>query len=32
MMIAAGFQDVDKKVISVPIGEWPEDEGLLLFY
>ncbi|KAI8072096.1 S-adenosyl-L-methionine-dependent methyltransferase [Thamnidium elegans] len=26
MMITAGFQDVDKKVITVPIGEWPEDE------
>ncbi|GAA5797546.1 hypothetical protein HPULCUR_002934 [Helicostylum pulchrum] len=26
MMTTAGFQDIDKKVITVPIGEWPEDE------
>ncbi|KAG2232510.1 hypothetical protein INT48_007423 [Thamnidium elegans] len=31
MMITAGFQDVDKKVITVPIGEWPEDEGLFFY-
>lgn len=29
MIVAAGFEDVEKRVISIPIGEWPTDEGKL---
>lgn len=27
LLIASGFEDVQKKVVSVPIGEWPSDKG-----
>lgn len=26
MLISTGFEDVEKKVVSIPIGEWPTDE------
>lgn len=27
LIISAGFEDVCKKTVSVPIGEWPTDKG-----
>ena len=26
-LIDAGFQQVEKKVVSIPIGEWPTEKG-----
>jgi hypothetical protein len=34
MISNAGFEDVKKQVMCVPVGEWPTDEGLffLIYY
>lgn len=29
-ILSAGFEDVEKRVISIPIGEWPTDESMHL--
>lgn len=28
LLVSEGFEDVTRKIISVPIGEWPEDKGM----
>lgn len=27
MLVSAGFEQVERKVVSIPIGEWPTEEG-----
>ncbi|CAO3655088.1 unnamed protein product [Mucor hiemalis] len=29
-ILSAGFEDIEKRVVSIPIGEWPTDEGTKL--
>ena len=31
-LIGAGFQQVKKKVVSIPIGEWPTEKGKSKFF
>jgi hypothetical protein len=27
LLVSEDFEDVTRKVVSIPIGEWPEDKG-----
>ncbi|CAO0798455.1 unnamed protein product [Mucor circinelloides] len=31
-LVGAGFQQVEKKVVSIPIGEWPTEKGKSKFF
>jgi hypothetical protein len=27
MLVSAGFEQVERKIVSIPIGEWPTEKG-----